>query len=54
MAAVAHGTAPNRLTTVILSSTFPVLFFPVMGNAMWEKKKLPDAILPNYKKMVIS
>ncbi|WP_340622299.1 flavoprotein [Xenorhabdus siamensis] len=38
MAAVAHGSAPNRLTTVILASTFPVLFFPVMGSAMWEKK----------------
>ncbi|AOM41240.1 flavoprotein [Xenorhabdus hominickii] len=37
LAAVAHGSAPNRLTTVILASTFPVLFFPVMGSVMWEK-----------------
>ncbi|KMJ47043.1 flavoprotein [Xenorhabdus khoisanae] len=38
MAAVAQGAAPNRLTTVVLASTFPVLFFPVMGSVMWEKK----------------
>ncbi|MDX7991061.1 flavoprotein [Xenorhabdus sp. Reich] len=37
LASVAHGSAPNRLTTVILASTFPVLFFPVMGSVMWEK-----------------
>ncbi|CDG87000.1 flavoprotein [Xenorhabdus bovienii] len=37
MASAAHGATPNRLTTVILASTFPVLFFPVMGSVMWEK-----------------
>ncbi|MBC8951555.1 flavoprotein [Xenorhabdus sp. PB62.4] len=37
LATTAHGGATNRLTTVILASTFPVLFFPVMGNVMWEK-----------------
>ncbi|MDC9596042.1 flavoprotein [Xenorhabdus anantnagensis] len=34
---VACGGASNRLTTVILASTFPVLFFPVMGSVMWGK-----------------
>ncbi|MDE9484446.1 MULTISPECIES: flavoprotein [Xenorhabdus] len=37
LATVAHGGATNRLTTVVLASTFPVLFFPVMGSVMWEK-----------------
>ncbi|MDE9549761.1 flavoprotein [Xenorhabdus bovienii] len=37
VASAAQGATPNRLTTVILSSTFPVLFFPVMGSVMWEK-----------------
>ncbi|OTA18270.1 pantothenate metabolism flavoprotein [Xenorhabdus vietnamensis] len=37
IATVACGGAPNRLTTVILASTFPVLFFPVMGSVMWGK-----------------
>ncbi|MBC8950635.1 flavoprotein [Xenorhabdus sp. TS4] len=38
LATVACGGATNRLTTVVLASTFPVLFFPVMGHVMWEKK----------------
>lgn len=38
LATAAHGGATNRLTTVVLASTFPVLFFPVMGSVMWEKK----------------
>lgn len=37
LSAVAHGSSQNRLTTVILVATFPVLFFPVMGGPMWEK-----------------
>jgi phosphopantothenoylcysteine decarboxylase/phosphopantothenate--cysteine ligase len=37
LAGVANGTALNRLTTVILVATFPVLFFPVMGGPMWQK-----------------
>ncbi|NWO05709.1 MAG: flavoprotein, partial [Alteromonadaceae bacterium] len=31
LATAAQGGATNRLTTVILAATFPVLFFPVMG-----------------------
>ncbi|PHM63196.1 flavoprotein [Xenorhabdus ishibashii] len=38
LATAACGGATNRLTTVVLASTFPVLFFPVMGHVMWEKK----------------
>lgn len=37
LAAAAHGAAPNRLATVILSSPQPSIFFPHMGAAMWEK-----------------
>lgn len=37
LAAVAGGAAPNRLATVILSTTAPVIHFPHMGTAMWEK-----------------
>ncbi|MEN4807100.1 flavoprotein [Pantoea agglomerans] len=37
LASVAQGSAPNRLTTVILAANFPVLFFPVMGAVMWKK-----------------
>jgi phosphopantothenoylcysteine synthetase/decarboxylase len=37
LAAVATGAAPNRLTTVILSTRSPVVFFPSMGGAMWEQ-----------------
>lgn len=37
LADAAQGAAPNRLTTVILASDFPVLFFPVMGAVMWDK-----------------
>lgn len=37
LATVAQGSAPNRLTTVILAANFPVLFFPVMGAVMWKK-----------------
>ncbi|GAA1348361.1 flavoprotein [Saccharothrix algeriensis] len=37
LAAVATGAAPNRLTTVILSTTCPVVYFPSMGAAMWRK-----------------
>lgn len=33
----ATGAAPDRLSTVILASTFPVIFFPHMGSAMWDK-----------------
>lgn len=37
LGSVAHGLAGNRLTTVVLAATFPVLFFPVMGGPMWAK-----------------
>lgn len=37
LSAVANGSSQNRLTTVILAATFPVLFFPAMGGPMWEK-----------------
>lgn len=37
LAAVANGASGNRLTTVILAATFPVLLFPVMGGPMWAK-----------------
>lgn len=37
LSAIANGSSQNRLTTVILAATFPVLIFPVMGEAMWEK-----------------
>ncbi|AXB41378.1 flavoprotein [Amycolatopsis albispora] len=37
LAAAAAGAAPNRLSTVILAATFPVVYFPSMGAAMWEK-----------------
>lgn len=37
LSAVANGSSQNRLTTVILAATFPVMFFPVMGGPMWEK-----------------
>jgi phosphopantothenoylcysteine synthetase/decarboxylase len=37
LAAAASGAAPNRLTTVLLSVRYPVVFFPSMGAAMWDK-----------------
>ncbi|MEU4805610.1 flavoprotein [Actinosynnema sp. NPDC023587] len=37
LAAAATGAAPNRLTTVILAATFPVVYFPSMGGSMWRK-----------------
>jgi phosphopantothenoylcysteine synthetase/decarboxylase len=37
LAAIAHGTTHNRLTTVILGATFPIILFPVMGASMWQK-----------------
>ncbi|KNB52808.1 flavoprotein [Streptomyces caatingaensis] len=37
LSAAATGAAPNRIATVILSSTFPVVFFPHMGGPMWNK-----------------
>jgi phosphopantothenoylcysteine decarboxylase/phosphopantothenate--cysteine ligase len=37
LSAIANGSSQNRLTTVVLAATFPVLIFPVMGEAMWEK-----------------
>jgi len=37
LATCAQGGATNRLSTVILAATFPVLFFPVMGAVMWKK-----------------
>ncbi|WP_433873140.1 flavoprotein [Saccharopolyspora sp. CA-218241] len=35
LSAAAAGAAPNRLTTVLLATERPVLFFPHMGTAMW-------------------
>lgn len=37
LAAIANGFSGNRLTTVVLAATFPVLLFPVMGAPMWDK-----------------
>jgi phosphopantothenoylcysteine synthetase/decarboxylase len=37
LAAAATGAAPNRLTTIILAAPFPVVYFPSMGAAMWNK-----------------
>lgn len=37
LATVATGAAPNRLTTIILATNYPILFFPVMGEVMWAK-----------------
>lgn len=37
LAQAATGAAPNRLATIVLASTFPVVFFPHMGAAMWDK-----------------
>ncbi|WP_344021109.1 flavoprotein [Streptomyces luteireticuli] len=37
LSAAATGAAPNRIATVILSSNFPVVFFPSMGGPMWDK-----------------
>jgi phosphopantothenoylcysteine synthetase/decarboxylase len=33
----ANGLAPNLLTTTILASTKPVVFFPNVNDAMWSK-----------------
>lgn len=37
LADAATGSAPNRLTTIILTAEYPILFFPVMGAVMWKK-----------------
>ncbi|MEU9983168.1 flavoprotein [Streptomyces sp. NPDC050856] len=37
LSAAATGAAPNRLSTIVLASNFPVVFFPVMGSHMWNK-----------------
>jgi phosphopantothenoylcysteine synthetase/decarboxylase len=37
LAQAATGGAPNRLSAVILAADFPVVFFPVMNDAMWNK-----------------
>ena len=37
LAAIANGFSGNRLTTVVLAATFPVLLFPVMGAPMLAK-----------------
>lgn len=37
LSAAASGAAPNRLATVILAVDRPVVFFPHMGTAMWDK-----------------
>ena len=37
MSEVANGAASNRLTIVVMTAPYPVLFFPVMGAVMWKK-----------------
>ncbi|MCF3964903.1 flavoprotein [Streptomyces fuscigenes] len=37
LSAVAGGAAPNLLAATVLQATVPVVFFPVMGAAMWDK-----------------
>lgn len=36
MACMAHGLAPNVLTSLYLANRAPVLFFPAMNTQMWE------------------
>lgn len=36
MACMAHGLAPNALTSLYLAYRGPVLFFPAMNGLMWE------------------
>lgn len=36
MAGMAHGTAPNALTSLYLANRAPVLIFPAMNGLMWE------------------
>ncbi|EAA9302816.1 flavoprotein [Salmonella enterica] len=45
IANVAHGATPNRLATVILASNFQVLFFPAMGEIMWNKPAMKRNII---------
>lgn len=40
----AYGGASNRLTTVILSADFPVVFCPVMGDVMWKRKSVQQNV----------
>ena len=40
----AHGGASNRLTIVVLSASFPVLFCPAMGEIMWKRKSVQNNI----------
>jgi phosphopantothenoylcysteine decarboxylase len=37
LSAVASGAAPNMLCATILAATFPIVFFPVMTENMWQK-----------------
>jgi phosphopantothenoylcysteine decarboxylase len=37
LSVTATGAAPNLLAATILTSTFPVVFFPVMSGEMWGK-----------------
>lgn len=37
LAAAATGTSMNRLTMMFLVGSFPIVFFPVMGPAMWDR-----------------
>ncbi|WP_199261186.1 flavoprotein [Paracoccus binzhouensis] len=37
LAAAAAGTSMNRLTMMFLVGNFPIVFFPVMGPAMWDR-----------------
>lgn len=36
MACMAHGTAPNALTSLYLANRAPVLIFPAMNGLMWD------------------
>jgi phosphopantothenoylcysteine decarboxylase len=37
LSAAASGSTQNRLTMMFLVGKFPIVFFPVMGPAMWDK-----------------
>ncbi|RJE89294.1 flavoprotein [Paracoccus onubensis] len=37
LSAAAAGTSMNRLTMMFLVGNFPIVFFPVMGPAMWDR-----------------
>lgn len=56
LAKVAHGIADDLLTTVILASTCPVVFFPAMNVNMWSAKVTQDNVqkIRSYGHLVIN